>query len=299
MLLWTALTGLPDYTSSFENYFRPIMKVVKKKLSAAESRYVEGIMRQLEKRFPRLTRQEIIEGPVALHVSGSLPDWTRRKTHKLLDHTTFDASAFLICTFIDKKTLETMVVLQHQRDRKGFIRYCATGGGFQEADYTKKSKFHKAARGGEQPWQCAARETREEVCDNKGRPILDLDPDKFRLIPGAVGHERRRRGDPRLPVLHVGYRTWLKAAEVAAIKRHKRKLDSDPYYRDASFRHAKHETCGVTIMPLAKAASLLAQEFKHRQEFEAIQMLQKILKRPVRGAEGIKKTMPVPGRRAA
>jgi ADP-ribose pyrophosphatase YjhB (NUDIX family) len=259
------------------------MQSVKKKLCRTDRLYLEGVMRRLQKKFPGRTPQEIVEGPLAYHVFGPLPRWTRRKTHKMVDRTTFDASAFLICTYIDKNTQKTMVVLQRQAAPRG-VRYCATGGGYLNPDTTKKSTFHRGARKGEQPAQCAARETREEICDNRGRPILDLDPAAFSLIPGATGLEYRRPGDKRSHVSYVGHHAWLNAAQAVAIRRHERRMRFDLNYRDASFRRAAYETCGVAIMPLAEAAALPADAFAHHQECDALRTLQKILGQPARGA---------------
>lgn len=221
----------------------------------------------LRKAFPGLSDKQLVEGPMAHQVMGDLPPWSTLESHRLTNVMTALRGAAVICWFKDQDD-KIQVVMGARPAADGKFLYNASGGGFANLDFTPVSTYHPASKEGEQPAQTAARELREEICDETGKAVLDLDPKRFHLISAGVDNRGLAKGGH--PTDCYCYSVELKAEEVAAITAHCARIDQDPAYLEACKKASGGETAFVKVMSLQEAAQIPLTQYAHPHESTVI-----------------------------
>jgi hypothetical protein len=238
----------------------------------AQTAALVSALKSLKDAFPGLSDRAIIEGPLARHVLGELPHWSSLDTHRLTNVMTALRGAFVLCWWKDADN-ETQVVIG-ARPKKGDmndVEYNASGGGFANLDFTEASAHHPASGEGEQPAQTAARELCEEVRDDKGMPVLDLDPARFIMVSGGVDNRQQLKGGE--PTDWYGHTVELTPGEAQTITRHCDRLAHDPAYLKACQDASHGETAFIKVMSLKDAAAIPTEKFAHPHEQTVITAL--------------------------
>lgn len=153
---------------------------------------------------------------------------------------------------------DIMVVLNKRPGINGQPdKYAATGGGFNNPGDEKTA--------GEQPNENASREISEETKNDQNVAILDIAPERLKLVLSGVDYRR-----PHAPTQYSGHLFELTRAEYEAMKTHGQKLDTDPAYREAVKLHTNGEVTGYAIMSLSQAMALPPEQLAHPHELKAL-----------------------------
>jgi hypothetical protein len=229
-------------------------------------------MAQLGPSFPGKTAREIVAGPLAETAFGPLPLFSNLVTHHVVNVATAAVGAFVICHVYDPELGGTAVVLIRRTDRNAAGKHAfGVPGGFTNLDFTTGGLFIPASPQGEQPAQGAARELREEIVDDAGCPLLDLDPARMQLITSGIDY--RAVATSGLPVQYNGHAVRLMDKEWRRLRRHVARMQTNPDYRKAVQEKSGNEVADVVLMGLKEAAALSPQQFAHPHELSALQIL--------------------------
>lgn len=232
----------------------------------------------LEKQFPGIDPRGLAQIFAAETVP--LPDFITKTN--ALKHALVTTGA---CTFIGAATLcygrhpetkELSIVLIRRRE-KGADGQHQQGilGGFTNPGYFSYDKGIFTAHPGEQPQYGAIRENGEELIDDQGKTILNLDPSRLVIIDNGIDERPLQKG--MLPVAYCGYAVALSEEEMARVVTHATRMRNDKTYHDAVVEKSGYEVTDIEIMPLAQAAALPPEKFTHPHELHGIQTLHQAL----------------------
>jgi hypothetical protein len=182
-----------------------------------------------------------------------------------------------------------MVVLLIKRGDKGPNGEDRFGvnGGYTNLDFTEPSPFFPESSEGEQPVEGASRELSEELVDDQGEPVLEIDPARFDHIKAGTDYSRVKDGS--LPTAYNGHAAELTPDELRRLKTHVLKLQTDYEYRMAvktksrgevtDMRRmavktkSRGEVTDMRLLGLEKAANLSPEIFTHVHELVALKIL--------------------------
>jgi len=209
---------------------------------------------------------------VAEYVYGPLPFFSNLSSHNVMNVTAAAVGSAAICCALDPVSQEMLALMikRGETGENGEDRFGITGG-FTNLDFTKASTYVTASVLGEQPAQGAVRELREEILDDAGRPILDIDPARLRVI--STGVDYRAVGKGGLPVQYNGHVVILSSEELELVQKHIARLHADPAYREAARIKSEGEVSDVILMRLSDAAQMDPIQFTHPHELDALRYL--------------------------
>ena len=171
---------------------------------------------------------------------GTAPSWAQAQhppygwTISLGD--VLNAGVFCVYYGKDPDTGELIALVQRRKEplNESEYRIGAVGG---YADPSEK--LHEAI----------SRETREEVCNERGEPIFT--PKFYKYAP--LFNDVDTRGNP--PILFQAFCYELSSDEITAIKNHTKKLNDEPDYKEGVFKATHKEVTGLEFMPLEEIVS--------------------------------------------
>jgi hypothetical protein len=233
---------------------------------------LDRVFKELTARFSGLSPAELVAGPLAEAAFGPLPPYSNLQTHKVTNVATAMVGAFVFCygRHPFSGTLCVAIVKRGDKGPNGEDRFGATGG-FTNLDFTEASTYTAPTSIGEQPAVGACREVREELLDDHGVPILDLDPARLVLLKTGLDYRGVEKG--RLPTQYNGHMAELTAPEILRLLTHVERLASDQGYRDAARLKANGEIADVMFLPLSTAAALDETSFTHPHEHATLRLL--------------------------
>ncbi|NCY24478.1 MAG: hypothetical protein EBX37_06340, partial [Alphaproteobacteria bacterium] len=124
-------------------------------------------------------------------------------------------------------------------------------GGFINLTETTGTRLVAADAKPEDPRVGAVRETEEELIDDKGKPLLTIDPARLKAMDAKS--LAFRNGDRHVA---LGFLLELTPDEAKVLKAHAERMESDKAYHRAVREHTinpdtgKPEACTVKILPL-------------------------------------------------
>lgn len=241
-------------------------------MSPEQRQAIEHVMAELTTRFPQLSPQQIVAGPLSEFAFGALPPYSNLKTHKVTNVSSTSVGSFVICHGVAPLTHETLVLVikrgeqgPHKEPRFGVT------GGFTNLDFTEAPPVALPYSPGEQPDQGAVRELREELLDDHGRAILDIDRHRLSVIKTGIDYSWVPKGE--LPTQYSGFEVALTANELARVQQHIDKLHKDPAYLRACYIQTHGEVRNAYLLPLQDIFKMKEEEFTHAQEFAALKQL--------------------------
>lgn len=231
-------------------------------MTAQQQASLAQAMDLLTAAYPDLSPRALLEGPVAHYALGPLPPYSGLKTHKIANVATATVGAFVLCYGYDRQWRDYGVLLirRGESDAAGNALYGAVGG-YIVIDPPS----------GEQPRQGAVRETGEETVDDKGKPVIDLTPERLRILDDGVDYRAAQKGG--LPVHYTAFSARLAATEITRARHHAQRMEEDAAYRAAVTAHSKGEVRNVLWLRLSQAAALSSAQFTHPHELAALRLL--------------------------
>lgn len=201
---------------------------------------------------------------------GEMPDYSTLSAPTLHPVKTAAVGSFVICHGSDSSgriaRSEPVVVLVKRGDTgpDGEDRFGVLGG------YTDLGTETKV---GEQPKEGAVRELMEEAVNDQGEPVLNPTPDRLQLLASGIDYR-----NPALPVNYNGHSLELTTRELAALRAHSEKLESDPAYQEAVRGHTHGEVTDLRIAPISEILRMPKDSFTYPHEFDAVAQLGEQLK---------------------
>ena len=218
----------------------------------------DNLLQALKDLWPDAAPEKILAA--ANNLSNNLPAWSTLDMPEVQTVKTTAVGSFVLChgqetgrdTVSGKK--EPSILLIKRSDGK----LGATGG------YTDLGGKDKAQ---EQPKEGAVRELGEEMLNDSGEPILDLEPRRLTLVSSGIDYQQS------LPVSYSGHTAELNSLEFAKVKLHCERLDTDPAYKSAVRGHSEGEVSNADLVPISEIAKMEEKDFAYPHEFAAVKEL--------------------------
>lgn len=232
-------------------------------LNAAEKSALDAVLISLQERYPGKTPQELLGGGILPHFLGAAPLGTQG--YKVAAGAIFHAGIFCVLWGKDPDTGHVVTVLHQRADRNHPRRtYLGAPGGFIEE--------------GENLNQGLLREVQEELCDDRGNPVIPIDENKLVQL--------HHFADPDRSIQSSAYAYELNAENIRALKLHEERF-KDKEYKQAVYRASGGETRGIRVVPLMDIGQKirLEQFAKPAQFFGYCDALRRILQHRYGGEE--------------
>lgn len=170
--------------------------------------------------------------------------------------------------------LSLVMIRRNEVGPDGEPYYGITGGFIHPGYFELKlvdGKIEFIVHSGEQQIDGALRERREELLDDQGKPILTSDRTGPVLIDNGIDERPLQNGGTA--VGYCAFASALTDEQMAAVFNHGNRMKNDETYRAAVTEKSKGEVVGVELVPLAQAAIMPLEKFKHPHERHAIEVL--------------------------
>lgn len=221
----------------------------------------QAILNLLETSFSDIDHQSLLKTELAFALLGPLPIYSNRQNYQITGVTTVTASVFALCHYTFTDTSQTVLLFQ-RRTKPQDIHQLACFGGFINLD------------SGESPCDALVREMREESADNNGNAVLNVAPERFKILHAAIDY----RGTPTLQGTHnTGYALALQKTEFANLQQHSLRLNEDPLYRQSVRNYTNSEVDDLIFITAETAGKLDKSAFAHPNEYAALQIVLKDL----------------------
>jgi|GEM_PF-4616368 hypothetical protein len=239
-------------------------------LSTEEHKPIQQALSALREALPGKTDYQIAALFVAATVK--LPPYSTLQHALITTVATTAVGAFTLCYGTDPSTNKLSVVLVQRSETgaDGKHQYGAIGG-YTEPGYYELGKDGPIAHPGEQPKEGTVRENREELLDDLGRPILNLDPSRLTILDDGVDESSLAAGG--LATHYSAYAVALTDIEMSKVLSHSRRMQDDEAYKNAVQARSKGEITNVVVLPIEEAAILTPNQFTHPHELKAVHIL--------------------------
>lgn len=190
----------------------------------------------------------------------SAPEWAKEQTPARNGWTislgkTFNIGGFCVYYGFDEEAQEPVVLLQTRKEiapDNSLLRGCV--GGYVTSP--------------EQVFEGLARETDEEVCDDKGKPILSIDANIYQLMLDGVDNTRSPN------INYSAYAYQLSQDDIQKLKTHIHKLDTDKQYAKDVHKASDGEVYGLELVSFKEFAEKYTRhQFTYHRQHDCISVL--------------------------
>jgi hypothetical protein len=239
-----------------------------------------SVLKFIAEHYPGRDPKDVFAKELATEVYGPRKPWSTRDDYQVSGTTRMDAGNFLIPHYVNSairrpaasRQRKVFVVFQkrgdkgpHNEDRYGAL------GGYLNADYLTRDGNVLDRSRGEQPEEGALREMNEELLDDQGKPILDIELGRLEHLHASCDY-RTRPG-----TLVQGFHVKLTGREFAAVKAHSLRMANEAGYAKAVRRASHGEVKEILVRPLRDIVAMRRDQFTHPHEFDALEKLARLL----------------------
>ena len=224
----------------------------------------------LKEAFPRQSDIQIAEFFAAATIT--LPEYSTLDSAKVADVASTMIGVTTLCYGHHPVTDELAIVLIRRSEIgiDGEHQYGVIGG-HANPGYYALGKGGYIACPDEQPPEGGLRENREELLDDQGKPILNLDLSRLEIIDEGIDVRSLAKG--HLATHYSNYAAFLTDEEMQRVFEHSERMHKDPTYSRAVQEHSKGEIMNIEMLNLREAANLKPEQFTHPHELIAVQKL--------------------------